>query len=530
MIEQRKYQIDAFNAIMNDWASGIRRTLLVLPTGCGKTVVATYVIDAWLKKNKDTKVLFLAHRGELLDQAAKTMHDVAGLECSLEKASSTSIGTENRVVLASVQTLYQERRHTQFPKDYFSAIIIDEAHHSTSDSYQIILKYFDSANVLGITATPDRGDLRNLGSFYENCAFEYQLKDAVKDKFLVPVRAKVIPLEIDISKVRVTKGDYSAGDIGNFLDEYLEKIADEVVKHCKDKKTVVFLPLIKTSKTFCKLLKKRGMKAAEINGQSDDREKVLAAFRKGKYNVLCNAMLLTEGWDCPDVECVIVLRPTRSRSLYQQMVGRGMRLAEGKTELLLLDFLWLTAQHGLCRPSCIISRDEDIAKRIDEKMCAAEDGVLIDEAEAEAERDIVSERESALAEELDKMRKGTSRTGGVNPIQYAVSVAAEELLSYSPVFAWEYEPPTQKQLDYISRSGIETETVFNRGHASVIINLLINRKKNGFASPKQIRFLESRGFMMVGTWSFAAANAMIDAIAQNYWQIPDGIDPDSYMP
>lgn len=531
MITEREYQIEARKAVLNEWAAGNRRTLVVLPTGCGKTVVCACIMQQWMElHNNQTRILFMAHRGELLDQAANTIKDVTGYDCSLEKAGSTCIGNDAPVVLASVQTLSQDRRLAQFDKNYFSAIIVDEAHHSLSDSYQKVLKHFSSAVVLGVTATPDRGDLKDMGTYYDSCAYEYQIKDAIKQNYLVPVRAKVIPLELDISNVRCTTGDYSTGDVGNTLSSYLKTIANEVVKYCWTRKTVVFTPLISTSIEFCKLLKARGMKAAEINGKSADRAKILAGFRKGKYTILCNSMLLTEGWDCPEVDCIIVLRPTQSRSLYQQMVGRGMRLAPDKKELLLLDFLWLTAQLPLCRPSCLISRDDDIAARIDKKMREAKDGIYIDEAEEEAERDIVSERKTALASSLDKMRKGTGRNGGVNPIQYAISIESEELLSYQPIFEWETTPATEKQLDFISKCGIEAESVLNKGQASKILDVVLDRRRRGLSSPKQIRYLEQRGFIMVGKWSFQAAANMMNLISNNGWNVPSYIDPESYQP
>lgn len=140
------------------------------------------------------------------------------------------------------------------------------------------------------------------------------------------------------------------GELGTALDPYLEQIAAEMVQRCRGRKTVVFLPLIKTSQKFRDLLNAKGLQAAEVNGQSTDRKEVLADFDAGKYNVLCNSMLLTEGWDCPSVDCVVVLRPTKVRSLYSQMVGRGTRLSEGKADLLLLDFLWMTDKHELLPP------------------------------------------------------------------------------------------------------------------------------------------------------------------------------------
>ena len=134
------------------------------------------------------------------------------------------------------------------------------------------------------------------------------------------------------------------------------------------RKTVVFLPLIKTSQKFRDLLNTYGFRAAEVNGQSDDRRQVLADFDAGKYNVLCNSMLLTEGWDCPSVDCVVVLRPTKVRSLYSQMVGRGTRLSPGKSDLLLLDFLWMTDKHELCRPADLVCEDRAVARQMTENL------------------------------------------------------------------------------------------------------------------------------------------------------------------
>ena len=151
-------------------------------------------------------------------------------------------------------------------------------------------------------------------------------------------------------------------------------------------------------------------------------------------------MLLTEGWDCPSVDCIIVLRPTKIRSLYQQMVGRGMRLAPNKNELLLLDFLWMTERHDLCKPSALLSKDAEIAKRINQKMMDKESGIDLLEAEKDAESDVIKEREEALARELAAMKKRKSKL--VDPIQYAFSIAAEDLANYEPAFTWEMGPAT----------------------------------------------------------------------------------------
>src|SRR5699024_4535129 len=177
-MELRKYQQEARESIQDEWASGVKNTLLVLPTGCGKTIVFSKVIEDRVKLGE--RVLVLAHRGELLEQAADKLEKTTGLKTATEKAQETSIGSWYRVVVGSVQTMMREKRLEQFSKDFFDTIIIDEAHHCISDSYQKVLNYFDGANVLGVTATPDRGDMKDLGTYFESLAYEYTLPKAIK--------------------------------------------------------------------------------------------------------------------------------------------------------------------------------------------------------------------------------------------------------------------------------------------------------------------------------------------------------------
>ena len=379
-MELRPYQQEAKEAVFEQWGNGIRKTLLVLPTGCGKTIVFAKVTEDCVRKGD--RVLILAHRGELLDQAADKLKKTTGLNSAVEKAESSCLGSWFRVVVGSVQTLMREKRLGQFPEDYFNTIIIDEAHHCISDSYQKVLEHFPEAHVLGVTATPDRGDMRNLGQYFESLAYEYTLPKAIKEGYLTPIKALTIPLKIDMSGVAVQAGDFKASDIGTALDPYLEGIAQEMQKYCADKKTVVFLPLVKTSQKFRDVLNTYGFRAAEVNGDSQDRAEILADFESGKYNVLCNSMLLTEGWDCPSVDCVVVLRPTKVRSLYCQMVGRGTRLSPGKEHLLLLDFLWHTERHELCHPASLICDNEEVAQKMTENLEEAA-GCPVDIEEAE---------------------------------------------------------------------------------------------------------------------------------------------------
>lgn len=526
-MELRPYQAEAISAIQSQWQSGIDRTLLVLPTGCGKTIVFCKLTEAMVDAGK--RVLIMAHRGELLEQAADKLFKTTGLHCAIEKAEETSVGSWYRVVVGSVQTLMREKRLQQFAPDHFDTIIVDEAHHVLSDSYQKVLGYFKGAKVLGVTATPDRGDMRNLGAYFESLAYEYSLPRAIKEGYLSPIKAMTIPLKLDLSGVGVQSGDFKAGDLGSALDPYLQSIADEMARHCQDRKTVVFLPLVKTSQKFRDILNGKGFRAAEVNGTSEDRAQVLADFDSGKYNVLCNSMLLTEGWDCPSVDCVVVLRPTKVRSLYCQMVGRGTRLAPGKDCLLLLDFLWHSETHELCRPAHLICDNQEVAKKMTENLEDAA-GMMMDiqDAEQKASEDVVAQREEALAKKLAEMK--TRKRKLVDPLWFEMSIQSEDLSGYVPSFGWEMGPASDKQRRALEKLGIFPDEIENAGKAALLLDKMNKRSAAGLTTPKQIRFLESKGFQHVGTWQFADAKRLIDRIAANDWKLPRGIDPAVYQP
>ena len=262
-MELRPYQQEAKERIFEEWEKGVKHTLLVLPTGCGKTVVFARVAEDCVRAGD--RVLILAHRGELLEQAADKIFHATGLGCATEKAEQTCLGSWFRITVGSVQTLMREKRLSQFSPDFFNTIIIDEAHHCLSDSYQRVLDYFKNARVLGVTATPDRGDMRNLGEFFETLAYEYSLPEAIRSGYLSRIKALTIPLKMDLSGVGVRAGDFRADDVGTALDPYLYQIADEMAAYCKDRKTVVFLPLVRTGIKFRDILNEKGFRAAEVD-------------------------------------------------------------------------------------------------------------------------------------------------------------------------------------------------------------------------------------------------------------------------
>jgi superfamily II DNA or RNA helicase len=522
----RPYQQEARNAIFREWDGGRRKTLLVLPTGTGKTIVFCSVSEEVVRRGG--RVLILAHRGELLDQAADKLQRSTGLACAVEKAEQTCLGEWERITVGSVQTLMRPQRLEKFPPDYYQAVIVDEAHHCLADTYQRVLEHFSEASVLGVTATPDRGDKQSLGQYFESLAYEYTLPQAVRDGYLCKIKAATIPLTIDISAVKQQSGDYQLAGIATALDPYLEQIADELLRY-KERKTVVFLPLIATSQKFAHMLRARGINAVEVNGESEHRAEILAEFDSSESGVLCNSMLLTEGWDCPTVDCIVVLRPTKIRSLYCQMVGRGTRIHPGKENLLILDFLWHTSRHELCHPSNMVCESPEVAARMTADM-AEEAGMEMDlgELESQAESDVLAEREEALAKRLEEMRHKKAKL--VDPLQYEMSIGAEDLADYQPAFGWEMAPASDAQTSALEKFGIFAGEIESAGKASILLDRLSKRREAGLASPKQIRLLEKKGFQHVGQWDFEAASRMITRIAACGWRTPAGVDPKTFKP
>ncbi len=505
----RPYQEKAVDSVFNSWEE-FDKTLLVLPTGCGKTICFAKVAERALKDGGNA--LVLAHREELLTQARDKIGTVTGLTCAFEKGESTALGSFDPITCASVQTLMRDSRLRRFSPNYYNTIIVDEAHHALSDSYQNILRYFDSAKVLGVTATPDRGDKRNLGQYFQDIAFEYSIRDAIKEGYLSKILVKTIPLQISLKGVKTTAGDYSVDDLDSAIDPYLEEIAKHIPK---DRKTLIFLPLIATSIRMAEFLKKLGHNAEHISGNSTERKEILDRFHNGETTVLCNSMLLTEGYDEPSVDCVVCLRPTKIRSLYAQIIGRGTRICEGKENLLVLDFLWQSEQHNLCHPASLIAEQDDVAEQMTK---LAENGELIDlnELEEKAETNAREERESSLAKAI--MQNSQKKSKLIDPIEYALFVHDDALQCYSPTFQWEREVPTQKQLDTLQRMQFDPNSILNRGHASMLLGNVINRRSRNLATPKQMKILRRFGYKNVETYTFEFATKLITELANNNWK------------
>lgn len=490
-MELRPYQQEAVRAINEKWDEW-QRELLVLPTGCGKTVVFNTIAN-----QRPGRTLILAHREELIEQARDKYQRMFGELPGKIKAQENDI---RRVTVGSIQTMMR--------RDYagaFDTVIIDEAHHAVSPSYQKLLTQLPDAKVLGVTATPDRGDKKSLARYFEGIAYEYSLKTAVTEGYLCDIKAKTIPLEIDMTNVKISVGDFQVDSIADTLEPYLPQIAESIIREASARKTVVFCPLISIAQELAGMIPG----AKEVNGTSADRKEILDWFDKAEQGaVLCNAMLLTEGWDCPSCDCVVVLRPTKIRSLYCQMVGRGTRLSPGKENLLILDFLWLSGKHNLCKPACLAS---DNVEDVETVTKASKDeeidlfGAVTDAEEA---------RRRALAEALARQKRKKSKL--VNPLELFSLLDDIGLADYEPTFKWEEDDATRKQVEVLQRFGVDADGI-SKGYACAVMDRLIGRSKRNMATIKQIRALKKFGYEPAD-WTFEQASKKLSALSAVGWQ------------
>lgn len=489
MCELRPYQRDFCDAVINDLVEH-DRLLGVMATGAGKTVAAAEIIRRY-----DRPALFLADAKELVYQAAEKIAAWTGIIPDVETGESYACGS-SQIVVGTTQSI-SGRLFKYYPED-ISLIIVDEAHRNTLGSRALrVLNYFSRAKVVGITATPYRSDKKLLGSFYEKVSCEIGLFELIAQGYLSRIVVKSVPVDVDLKSVRSRNGDYDEGDLAKALSPHLAKCAELLKEHAADRKTVVFLPLVETSRLFCKLCRDIGLNAVHVDG--NDR----AALRSD-WRVICNASLLTTGWDEPSVDCVYILRPTKSQVLFSQMVGRGTRICKGKDHLLLLDPLFLSDDLNLIRPARLVAKDPEEAVFLQSRL-DTEGGDLMVEADRAK-----SDRAKSMQERLIETRTKSSRT--IDAMELALSLDRFDIVDYEPEFRWERQPISDGQKSVLAGGGFDTDIPeMCRGLASKIIDLLYQRREMGLATPRQVRLLRRLGFKNAATVSFDEAKRMISA-------------------
>lgn len=500
-MEARPYQQAVLSAVTRGWRE-FRKQLVVMPTGSGKTCVFSWLAQA----EQPGRTLILAHRDELVDQAIDKLHKATGLMAQKEKAEFTA-SLQAPVVVASIQTM--RRRLEKWPADHFSLVVCDEAHHVLADEWQSVMQHFTS-RVLGVTATSDRGDKRNLGQFFENVAHEVSLFELINQGYLSRIHVKAIPLKIDLSSVKITKGDYDANGLGSVIEPYLAAIAEKIKVEAAERRTLVFLPLIATSQLFVEKCQEIGINARHIDGQSPDRKEILADFANDKFELLSNSALLFEGYDDPGIDCIAMLRPTKSRPLYAQAIGRGTRIAPMKENLLLLDFLWLSQKHNLVRPAHLVAASEDMAQAITQLSFESGGSEDLEALASTAQQ----KREEKLRRELEA--KSRKQAFSADAMEFCLNVGSLATAEWEDCMEWHTRPPSEKQLALIQGAGIAPDSIRSRGHASAVIELIQSRRKLKLATPKQVKMLIKFQHAAPHAATFEQASAFISSKLRRY--------------
>jgi superfamily II DNA or RNA helicase len=526
-IELRPYQTEARDRVLAE-LEGVRATLLVLATGLGKTVCFAAVAAVYVALGR--RVLVLAHRGELLDQAAATLARF-GLTVGIEQADRRA--GDAQVVIASVQTM-RGKRLESFAPDGFGLVVIDEAHHTAAKTYRAVLAHFEPAKVLGVTATPDRADGVGLRHAFESEAFRMELGAGISGGWLAPIDLRSVVVEhLDLSHVGIERGDFVAADLERELtrERVLHEVAAPLAELAGDRRTLAFVAGVKQAYALARVLREHGVKAAAVDGgmSREARAQVLADYRAGRVQVVCNAMLLTEGYDTPETSCIALVRPTRARGLLVQMIGRGTRCAEGKTSCLILDFVPgrtgavrlaapADALAGAELPSPLLARVRAISSAE-----AGELGALIQQAREDLEAERLGALRRHHAEELERARlirsglKYAAARVDIGDLLRAVRLP-EPGVANDTVPEWKRKPATTSQLGALRKAGFEVPCNITRADADALFDVLAERRREGLCSVRQAKLLRRYGLR--DDVCFNDAREALDAIAANAWKPP----------
>lgn len=533
----RHYQVQAFAEVQAGWADA-RRQLVVMATGTGKTCLFAKVAEA---ERQHGRVLILAHREELLAQARDRFAEWTGLWTSIEQAEQRASALAD-VVIASVQTLSRPARLQAFDPRAFGLVIIDEAHHAPAESYQRIVKHFADAKILGVTATPDRLDKVSLKGTFDKVAFIYEIRDAIDDGWLVPIRQKVAFIKgLDLSSVRTLAGDLSETDLETAMirHEVPHAVARATVEASGSRPTLVFGVTIPHTKILAEAFKHYTdpSKILALSGDDskDTRREGLERFRGGEIQYLINCMLFTEGFDAPWVACVSMARPTKSRALYAQMIGRGTRTLDGlniaaprpepswKQDLLVIDYAGNAGRHTLINTFDILGgTDTEIRTRAEARAQSEADGVdVIEELKRQQEELAEFYRREALR--IAQQGKATQiGWQDVDPFRTVFSILKVRPLAGRMGGV----EPTAGQLDMLRHHKIDKDlslSRLDRGQAAELIAKIQERPRKGFCTYKQARVLTKFGYDP--DVPFDQASALIDRLAANGWRRPSDPAP-----
>jgi len=519
----RNYQQAAADSVHKLFADGEKSALIVLPTGTGKTITFASVIDTHLKEYGG-RAIVLAHRAELIYQAAKKIRQVTGKQVDIEMAEHRANHGlfQAPVIVSTIQTQNAgnggDGRKALFDHSDASLVIVDEGHHAPAASYRKVLDYYkqnDKVKLLGVTATPDRADKKALGQVYDNVAYNYELPDAIHDGWLVPIRQQMIhATDLDLSACRTTAGDLNAGDLSRAMtyEKPLHQIAWPTFHIANGRKTLVFAASIAHAEMLTKIFNRHEEGCARfVHGKTDkdERRQMFKDYSNGEFWILVNVGVATEGFDEPGIKVVSLARPTKSRALYTQMVGRGTRPLEDIAHHLgdcadeaarramieasdkqcveILDFVGNSGKHKLISTADILGGDYSPAtiERAKKKATETEEPVDMELMLEVAEKE--------LEEELDLHAHMKVKT------QYTKSdVDPFDVLDIHPARQRNWDtgspvPASEKQIKMLKWQGIPTQDITKR-KAGQLISEIFKRKGKGLCTYRQATKLEKLGY------------------------------------
>ena len=540
-MKMRPYQENAIAGAFKAWEDNTS-ALIVLPTGLGKTVVFSEIV----RRFQPVRSMVIAHREELIFQAAEKIKRVTGLDGGVEMGELRAdgwFGTPPPYVISTVQTQCSGGdgggRMTKFlPRD-FGLVVVDEAHHATAGTYRRVIDYYrqnPDCKILGVTATPDRADEEALGKVFDAVAYDYQILDAIRQGWLVPVHQQMVTVEsMDFSNIKTTAGDLNQGELAEVMEEEdnLQRVAVPTVEICGNRRAIVFATTVRQAERLCEIINRyRPDKAVWICGKTDKerRRKMLADFKAGVVQYVVNVGVLTEGFDDAGVEVVVMARPTKSRALYAQMAGRGTRPHDSIAHLLgdiATDEERCAMIRDSVKPACLIVDFCGNAGR--HKLVTSADilggNISDDVVEAAARQARESGKPVDMADALKKEQEKADERRRAEAARRAAlkSRAAFMLTDIDPFNEWDLTPAKERGWDrhkrftdkqkmvLMQRIGVDADTI-PYGQGKQLLDEYFRRLQNGYASLKQTKCLKRWGVR--APVRFDEAKRMIDRRAQ----------------
>jgi superfamily II DNA or RNA helicase len=517
----RPYQERAVHRTLSAYNTGSKRCCIIMPTGTGKTAVFAALADTYARDNQRT--LILAHREELLKQAGKAC-DRIGLEYEIEqgenRVSMDGLFGGAPVVLASVATL-RGKRLDRWPKRAFGQIIVDEGHHATARSYVNILAHFTDYCLSLTTATPDRGDGEKIAKVAPHVSFEYPLAQAIDDGYLVRPVSLRPPTHIDLSKISTTGSDLTDDQIARAIEPWIGELCNLVHQNIGERPTLLFGPDVNSSEALADGMRQLGRAWACVHGESEDRDVLPGQFRSRLFQGVSNCQVWTEGFDGPWISAIGLCRFTKSRALYSQMVGRGLRPDPDnpwKQDCLILDFGVMCGKHQLVHPVELFDTtglDDDIiarARRLIDSGKQPDVSMAMAQAKVDYEEALISRQRRAMHVRVQE-RFSTFRMIASDPLETG------RVLGMSFRAGEQKTAPSPYHRMRLERYKFDADQIrsMTASFAKRLVEQLDARRKKNMATHRQVAMLIGLGVppAVARDVTFDAASPMIDSLMAN---------------